>query len=255
MHRPAVLWLHGERTQCGCLGVGILIHFLQSERVHAEHVGISGHGRVPVRQDPRHAIAQVLRVAAIEVHDVPDLQRECVVRIARQHTIERRTGRVPATVDQQRSRVNQPSLTVVGGPLVRASRRKCVTRHRRELPLGERVQDERLEEVPGNKGRRRAQRLVDGRDRVADIALELLQRALVARGREGIHSGHGDAARVFDHGEFPPFRLRSCVGGKVRYGDGDRQSHFGNKPDELAMNRPSDLDDVAVLALPEALRR
>ena len=70
VHGPAVLRLDVERAARGRLGLGVLVHLLEPEGVHAEHVGVSGRGGVPVRQHARHAVAQVERVAAVEVHEV-----------------------------------------------------------------------------------------------------------------------------------------------------------------------------------------
>ena len=88
---------------------------------------------------------------------------------------------------------DQPALALVRRRDVPARRSERLARHRRELALGERVQDERLQQVTRDESGRRLHGLVDCGDWVADIALELPERTLVARDRKGIGPGHRDA--------------------------------------------------------------
>ena len=139
-------------------------------------------------------VAEVQGVAAVEVHDVADLQRERVARVARQHAIDRRAGVMPAAVDQALGRGDEAPLAIVRAGRMPAGRIQRLHHHRYELAFGQRIEHECLQEMPGNKSGRRLQPLVDGGDRIADVALELLERALVARQCESVRAGDRNAA-------------------------------------------------------------
>ena len=139
-------------------------------------------------------VAKVQGVAAVEVHEVADLQRERVARVARQHAIDRRAGVMPAAVDQALGRGDETALAIVRAGRMPAGRVERLHHHRHELALGQRVQHERLQQMPGNESGRSLQPLVDRGDRIADVALELLERALVARECESVGAGDRNAA-------------------------------------------------------------
>ncbi len=179
MHGPAVLAFERKRAARGRLRLGVLVHLLEPERVHAEDVGKPRNRFVPVRQHARHAIAQVERIAAIEVHQVARLQRERVARMLAEHVVEREATGVPVAVEKSLRRVHEPAFAIVGARLQRA---RGVERPRdfgQQRLLGHREHRQCAEQVADDELRRIGQCRVERRDRVADVGLELPERDLV----------------------------------------------------------------------------
>jgi hypothetical protein len=211
VHGPAVAPLD---RQCGArrlLGLLVLVALLEAERVHAEHVRVAGHLVPPVRQHARDAVAQVERVAAVEVHQVRDLQRERVARVVDEHRVERRARVVPGAVRQVLRGGGQPALARVGLRAVLARQRHGVGDGARVLALGERREHERLERVAGDEVGRGDRGAVDRGDRVADVRVQLADRRLVEGDRFGGSGRQRDPAGIVLHGalSFRASRLRS----------------------------------------------
>ena len=133
---------------------------------------------VPVRQHARDAVAQVERVAAIEVHQVRHLQRERVARMVDQHAVERRQ---PACQSPSRKRCSariRPRSRSLAPPR-RAARRRARPRSREQRLFARREHRERAEQVAHHEVGRIGERRVEGGDGVADVGLELRQCDLV----------------------------------------------------------------------------
>ena len=81
MDGARVIGLEPQGLPGGRLGPRVVAVFLQAERVHAEHIAIARHARVPVRQHLRDAVAQHFPVAEPKVERVGDLQRQAVARV------------------------------------------------------------------------------------------------------------------------------------------------------------------------------
>ena len=203
VHRPAVLRLDRERGARGLLGLGVLVHLLEAERVHAEHVRVAGNVAAPVRQHARDAVAQVQRVAAVEVHQVRDLQRERVAGKVREHRVERAAGGMPVAGGDLRGRLQQPELAGVRARAVVARCRDRLRDRRRVLPFGQRREHQRLHQVAGDEIGRLGERAVDRGDRIADVGLELADRRLVAGDRRGGSGRHRDSSCIVSHGAVP----------------------------------------------------
>ena len=65
-----------QRLTAGILRARISGGFLQPERMHAQHIAIPWHARIPMRQHLRDSIAQHRGGAQEEVADMRHLQRE-----------------------------------------------------------------------------------------------------------------------------------------------------------------------------------
>ncbi|MDT4862653.1 hypothetical protein FQZ97_973220 [compost metagenome] len=79
--RPAVQRLRIERLASHRFGARVVATFFEAERVHAQDDGMPRHVGGPVRHHARDAVAQVARAGAVEVDQVPGLQRHDVIRV------------------------------------------------------------------------------------------------------------------------------------------------------------------------------
>ena len=80
--RPRHARVAGERAPAGRLGLGVAPGFLEAEGVQREHVGMERIVVGPRRQTPRATrLAQLRRVAAVEVEQMRPLQGERVARM------------------------------------------------------------------------------------------------------------------------------------------------------------------------------
>jgi hypothetical protein len=118
----------------------------------------------PVGQGACDAIAQVARAAAIEVHQVPDLQPDQVVRVAHVVEVHRARGRDPVAGDELIERRELRAFARVEGQ--RSHRGRQVARHCGGRRFGRQAEDERLEQVRLREVRRVVHGLVEPGERI-----------------------------------------------------------------------------------------
>jgi hypothetical protein len=152
-----------------------------------------------VRQDARDPVAQVQGVAAEKVDEMGRLDRERVARIVHEHAVEPGAAGVPVPVHQPASRAHQPALAGMGTGHQGLRRGDAHTREVRETPLGHGHQHRRPECVTQDEVRRRRQGLLDGGDRIADVALVLAQGLLVEVQGRRVGAGDRHASGVVCH--------------------------------------------------------
>ena len=222
VHRPAVLRLDLERLARRAFRLGVLVALLQAERLHSKDVRIARHRRAPVRQHARDPVAQVQRVAAQEVHQVRGLQRDGIARVVDQHRVEGPAGVVPLVAHELVAGGQQQLLARRHDRRVRARGVEGGRRVRDVLLLGQRVEQERLEQVRRHERRIGGKRGIERGERIAAIGLVLAEGGLVVLdGKVGCRRV-GDIPGVTDHrnllgcGRAPHAGAAGFVGSKPR---------------------------------------
>ena len=183
MDRPGPERLARQRFAAGFLGLRIEVALFQAEGVHAEHIGVERIAVVPLGQHPGHAGAQVARVAAVEVEQVRGDQRQQVARMALQDAVPGGAGLVPTAFERQLCRAKVIALARAGIAHQRRGgfERRARLGHQRWLGHGQdQVGLDHVRQAPAGVGLDHG---VEGGERVAIKPHQVLQRALVQRGR------------------------------------------------------------------------
>ena len=197
MVRPAIERLEVERAAASVLRARVIAGLLETERVHRHHRVIAGNVRGPVRHDARDSIAQVACAAAIEIHQVADLQTRQVAGVT--HVVEvHRAGRRDPVAGEHLFEARQlRRLSLVerhradgGGDVA------CLRRCRR---LGGQREDERLEQVRLGERRGIGDGLVEARQRVPAVDVEASHRGVEQRSRARRRTGESVRLTIGDH--------------------------------------------------------
>ena len=178
MDRPGVARLEVERAAAGVLGAVVVVHLLEAEGVHAEHVAVARNVAVPVRQDARDAVAQHHRLAEEEVALMPELQGQQVARIVDQHGAVEVSGALQVALEPGAQRLHVPALALVRGRGEMLRGLEAAAQFGLGAALGRDHHQAGAEAVAEDKAGVRLQHLVDRRERIGEIAVEQLQRLL-----------------------------------------------------------------------------
>ena len=191
---PGVPGLQLDRAPPGRLGAGIEPGLLQTEGVHAEHRVVTGHAAGPVRQGTGDAVADHPRVPRVEVHEMTRLERQGVPRILHGDVLQHPAGGAPLVAEEVRECAQVGALTGVG----RHGAGRFVARlgDREAGGLGAQQIQIAMEHMAHDERGVPVQGRADGRDRVAAVALKLLQCLLVGPDQIGAGGGDGVAEVV-----------------------------------------------------------
>ena len=148
-------------------------------------------------QHAGHAVPQVARAGAEEVHQVAGLEREEIVRILHVVEIHGHRRRRPVAPQELLQDPEVRSLAIVHRETPRS--RDDLARLRRGLRLGGEAEEVRLEDVGHDEAGRRGQRAVDRGHRIAPVHVELAERLVEVRDGVRGGAGHAIALAVLEH--------------------------------------------------------
>ena len=84
VHRPRIVGIALHCAAPGSLRLPVIAGFLESKRIHAEHVTVSRRRLIPGMEYSRHRITQLSVVTEIEVHKVRELEGKNIARVVEQ---------------------------------------------------------------------------------------------------------------------------------------------------------------------------
>ncbi len=170
--------LEVERAAAGVLGAAVVVHLLEAEGVHAEHVAVAGHVAVPIGQHARDAVAQHHGLAEEEVALMPELQGQQVARVVDHDRAEEVGGALQVALEPGAQRGHVPALALVRGRREMLRGLDAAAQFGLGAALGRSHHQAGAEAVAEDETGVRLQHPVDRRERVGEIAVEQLQRPL-----------------------------------------------------------------------------
>ncbi|MCZ7599701.1 MAG: hypothetical protein M5U09_20805 [Gammaproteobacteria bacterium] len=207
MDGPAVAAFDFQCRARRGLGAAVLVALLEAEGLHAEDVGVAGHVAVEVTDDAADAVAQAYGIAEIEVGQVTALDGERVAGPRGKHAVPRRPRLVPAAFHEVARGGGQHPLAVVRLVRQGLGLLDALADRRQILALAHHQHGAGIEDVAEHETGVLLDGGGEGLGRVAEIALELVQRLLVRlqraglAGRDGHAAGVGAGGRIGGHGQ------------------------------------------------------
>ena len=109
-----VVGLKAQRFPGSALRASVIAVLFETERVHAEHVAVAGHVRVPMWQHLGDPVAQHLAVTEPKIQRVRDLQGEAVARVVDNDRAVPFERKLRVAVEPRARRSRMPPLALIG---------------------------------------------------------------------------------------------------------------------------------------------